>query len=199
MAMTNEGESRTDMTDMKNVNEMNVGIIEEFRANGGRVGGMFEGAPMLLLHSTGAKSGKERINPLMYLQLDGGYAIFASKAGAPTNPDWYHNLRANPTTSVELGQETVAVVAREAVVDPDRHRVTDVQVAVGFRRETRDNRLAASRRQIRIDDVGQEVGLPGAVALSIRACAAIRVHVRASAPCMAPDGSGRRRMSRRRR
>jgi deazaflavin-dependent oxidoreductase (nitroreductase family) len=114
MAMTNEGESGTDMTDMKNVNEMNVGIIEEFRANGGRVGGMFEGAPMLLLHSTGAKSGKERINPLMYLQLDGGYAIFASKAGAPTNPDWYHNLRANPTTSVELGQETVAVVAREA-------------------------------------------------------------------------------------
>ncbi|MGI9658447.1 MAG: nitroreductase family deazaflavin-dependent oxidoreductase [Gaiellaceae bacterium] len=95
------------------MNAFNVGIIEEFRANGGRLGGMFEGAPLLLLHSVGAKSGKERVNPLMYLQLDGGYAIFASKAGAPTNPDWYYNLRANSAASVDLGEETVAVVARE--------------------------------------------------------------------------------------
>ena len=99
------------MTDM---NEMNTGIIEEFRANGGRVGGMFEGAPMLLLHSIGAKSGKERINPLMYQPRDDGYAIFASEAGAPTNPDWYHNLRANPSASIEVGEDTVTVAAREA-------------------------------------------------------------------------------------
>ena len=102
------------MLAMTEMNEMNAGIIEEFRANGGRVGGMFEGAPMLLLHCTGAKSGKERINPLMYQQVDGGYAIFASKAGAPTNPDWCYNLRANSAASVELGEETVGVVAREA-------------------------------------------------------------------------------------
>ena len=76
--------------------EFNARIIEEFRANEGVVGGMFEGVPLLLLHHTGAKSGKTRINPLAY-QSDGGrYVVFASKGGAPTNPDWYHNLRANP-------------------------------------------------------------------------------------------------------
>jgi deazaflavin-dependent oxidoreductase (nitroreductase family) len=99
------------MTDM---NEMNAGIIEEFRANNGRVGGMFEGAPMMLLHSTGARSGKERVNPLMYQAVEGGYAIFASKAGAPTNPDWYHNVRANPAASIEVGSETIEVSTREA-------------------------------------------------------------------------------------
>ena len=76
--------------------DFNAQIIEEFHANEGRVGGMFEGMPLLLLHHTGAKSGKSRINPLAY-QSDGGrYVIFASKAGAPTNPDWYHNLKAQP-------------------------------------------------------------------------------------------------------
>ena len=76
--------------------DFNAQIIEEFHANEGRVGGMFEGMPLLLLHHTGAKSGKSRINPLAY-QADGGrYVIFASKAGAPTNPDWYHNLKAQP-------------------------------------------------------------------------------------------------------
>ena len=99
------------MTDM---NETNAGIIEEFRANNGRVGGMFEGAPMMLLHSTGARSGKERVNPLMYQAVEGGYAIFASKAGAPTNPDWYHNVRANPAASIEVGSETIEVSTREA-------------------------------------------------------------------------------------
>ena len=99
------------MTDM---NEMNAGIIEEFRANNGRVGGMFEGAPMMLLHSTGARSGKERVNPLMYQAVEGGYAIFASKAGAPTNPDWYHNVRANPAASIEVGSKTIEVSTREA-------------------------------------------------------------------------------------
>jgi deazaflavin-dependent oxidoreductase (nitroreductase family) len=97
---------------MSDVNDWNLQIIEEFRANAGKVGGQFEGAPMLLLHSTGAKSGLERINPMMY-QADGeNYAVFASKAGAPTNPDWFHNLVANPSASIEVGDRTVAVVAR---------------------------------------------------------------------------------------
>ena len=96
------------------MNDWNAQVIEEFRANGGRVGGQFEGAPLLLLHTTGAKSGAERVNPVMY-QADGDdLIVFASKAGAPTNPDWYHNLRANPNATVEVGTETVEVVARVA-------------------------------------------------------------------------------------
>jgi deazaflavin-dependent oxidoreductase (nitroreductase family) len=99
---------------MADANDWNTKIIEEFRANGGRVGGQFEGAPLLLLHTTGAKSGAERVNPVMY-QADGDdLIVFASKAGAPTNPDWYHNLRANPNATVEVGTETVEVVARVA-------------------------------------------------------------------------------------
>jgi len=96
------------------VSDWNAGIIDEFRANEGRVGGMFEGAPLLLLHHTGAKTGTERVTPLMYQAVDGGYAIFASKAGADTNPDWFHNISANPETRVEIGTDTVSVVARRA-------------------------------------------------------------------------------------
>lgn len=96
------------------MNDWNAKIIDEFRANEGKVGGMFEGAPLLLLHTTGARSGQPRVSPLMYRGLGGSYAIFASKAGAATNPDWYHNLLAHPTTSVEVGTETVAVTARIA-------------------------------------------------------------------------------------
>jgi deazaflavin-dependent oxidoreductase (nitroreductase family) len=93
------------------VNDFNRAIIEEFRANGGKVGGQFEGAPMLLLSTTGAKSGERRTTPVVY-QADGErLVIFASKAGAPTNPAWYHNLRANPSASVEVGEETVEVKA----------------------------------------------------------------------------------------
>jgi deazaflavin-dependent oxidoreductase (nitroreductase family) len=96
------------------VTDFNQQIIEEFRANGGKLGGGFEGAPMLLLHTTGAKSGKERVNPLAY-QADGDrIVVFASKAGAPTNPDWFHNLKANPRVTVEVGTETFAVDARVA-------------------------------------------------------------------------------------
>ncbi|MEZ5298372.1 MAG: nitroreductase/quinone reductase family protein [Ilumatobacteraceae bacterium] len=73
---------------MSDTNDWNQQIIDEFRANDGKVGGMFEGMPMLILHSTGRKSGQERLNPLAYQQLDGAWAIFASKAGAPTHPDW---------------------------------------------------------------------------------------------------------------
>jgi deazaflavin-dependent oxidoreductase (nitroreductase family) len=107
--------------------DFNQQIIEEFRANGGRVGGRFEGAPLLLLHHRGAKSGKEYVNPLMYQDLGGGsLAIFASKGGAPTNPDWFHNLRANPNTKIELGADTVEVVARVAS-DEDRDRIWEAQ------------------------------------------------------------------------
>ncbi len=94
--------------------DFNAKIIEEFRANEGRVGGMFEGAPLLLLHHTGARTGQNRVNPLAYQRDGDRYVIFASKAGAPTNPDWYHNLKANPDVTVEVGTETIKAVAEEA-------------------------------------------------------------------------------------
>jgi deazaflavin-dependent oxidoreductase (nitroreductase family) len=94
--------------------DWNRKVIEEFRANQGKVGGMFEGMPILLVHHTGAKSGTERVNPVAYQKLDGGYAIFASKGGAPTNPDWYHNLLTNPKARVEVGTDSFDVAAREA-------------------------------------------------------------------------------------
>ena len=100
------------MSDLSDVNEFNRGIIEQFRANEGKVGPPFEGAPLLILHSTGAKSGKTRLAPIVYQQVDDSWAVFASKAGAPDNPDWYHNLVANPSATIELGTEEVAVTAR---------------------------------------------------------------------------------------
>lgn len=111
---------------MSDVNDWNTGIIEEFRANGGKVGGQFEGAPSLLLHSTGAKSGQARVNPIMYLADGDNYVVFASKAGAPTSPDWYHNLIANPRASVEVGEATVNVVAKVAEGDT-RERLWSTQ------------------------------------------------------------------------
>lgn len=107
---------------MSEMNDWNQQIIKEFRANDGKVGGQFEGAPLLLLHSTGAKSGEERITPVVYLPDADHYVIFASKAGAPTNPDWYHNLRANPGATVEVGTETLTVNARIAESD-ERERL----------------------------------------------------------------------------
>ena len=89
-------------TDM---NDWNKKVVEEFRANGGKVGGMFEGAPLLLLTNTGAKSGQPRINPLAYLQDGEHIYIFASKGGEPTNPDWYHNVVAHPDVTVEVGDQ----------------------------------------------------------------------------------------------
>jgi deazaflavin-dependent oxidoreductase (nitroreductase family) len=94
--------------------DFNAKIIEEFRANEGRVGGMFEGVPLLLLHHVGAKSGQSRVNPVAYARDGERYVIFASKAGAPNNPGWYHNLLANPETTIETGTETIGVVASEA-------------------------------------------------------------------------------------
>jgi deazaflavin-dependent oxidoreductase (nitroreductase family) len=94
--------------------DFNTRIIEEFHANAGRVGGMFETTPLLLLHHIGAKTGTSRINPLAYIADGGRYVIFASKAGAPTNPDWYHNLKAHPQVTIEVGTDTIDVVASEA-------------------------------------------------------------------------------------
>ncbi|QYG91907.1 nitroreductase family deazaflavin-dependent oxidoreductase [Iamia sp. SCSIO 61187] len=94
--------------------DFNQRIIEEFRANDGVVGGPFEGAPLLLLHSTGARSGAERVTPVVYRADGDRWVIFASKAGAPDNPDWFHNLRAHPEASIEVGTETVPVTATVA-------------------------------------------------------------------------------------
>jgi deazaflavin-dependent oxidoreductase (nitroreductase family) len=91
--------------------DFNTKIIEEFRANDGVVGPPFEGAPMVLVHHTGAKSGTERVTPLVYQPLGDDWAIFGSKAGAPDHPAWFHNLVANPETSIEVGAETVPVTA----------------------------------------------------------------------------------------
>lgn len=99
------------------MSDWNKAIIEEFRNNGGRVGGHFAGRPLLLLHHTGAKTGKERVTPLMYQKVDGGYAVFASKAGADTNPDWLHNLKADPGARIEVGSDTIDVTARLAAGD----------------------------------------------------------------------------------
>ena len=96
------------------MSDWNSKIIEEFRANGGKVGGQFEGAPLLLLHTVGAKTGQPRVNPVMYRQLPDGYAVFASKGGAPTNPDWYYNLLAHPRVTAEIGTATVELEARVA-------------------------------------------------------------------------------------
>jgi deazaflavin-dependent oxidoreductase (nitroreductase family) len=105
--------------------DWNTSIIEEFRANEGRVAS-FAKQPLLLLHHRGAKSGTERVNPLAYQELPNGWAVFASKGGAPTNPDWYHNLIANPRARVEVGTTTYDVVARVADGE-ERDRIWEAQ------------------------------------------------------------------------
>lgn len=106
--------------------DRNIGVIDEFRANAGDVGGPFEGKPMLLLHHKGARTGIERVSPLLYQQLDAGYAIFASKGGADHNPDWYYNLKAHPDVSVEIGTDKVDVRAR-VVSGEERDRIWERQ------------------------------------------------------------------------
>lgn len=130
---------------MSDFNDWNTRIIEEFRANQGQVGGQFAGAPMILVHHTGRRSGTERVNPLVYQPVDGGYAVFASKAGAPEHPDWYRNLLAHPSTTAEVGDRTIPVVAREATGD-ERQRIWDRQKELmpGFA----DYEVSAAPRQI---------------------------------------------------
>ncbi|MEX1218672.1 MAG: nitroreductase/quinone reductase family protein [Acidimicrobiales bacterium] len=96
------------------LNNWNQQIMDEFRSHGGRVGGQFEGVPMVIVHHAGAKTGTIRHTPLTYLPIGEDLAIFGTKGGSPTNPAWYHNLIANPETVVELGSETISVRVREA-------------------------------------------------------------------------------------
>lgn len=113
---------------VESMSDWNQKIIDEFRANEGAVGGPFEGKRTLLLHHEGAKTGTWRVNPLAWHPADDGWAIFASKGGAPTNPDWYHNLKANPDARIEVGTETIDVTARE-VHDDERQQIWDAVVA----------------------------------------------------------------------
>ena len=109
------------------MNDWNAQIIAEFRENDGTVGGPFEGAPMVLVHHKGAKTGTERVTPLM-AQVDGERIyVFASKAGAPDNPDWYHNLTAHPETTIEYGTDQAVPVLAVELVGDDRDRVWDRQ------------------------------------------------------------------------
>ena len=96
------------------MSDFNEKVIEEFRANGGRVGGMFEGAPMILIHDIGAKSGVERVTPLVHFPEDDDHTVIvASAGGAPNHPAWFHNLKANPKIEVEVGTERYTVLAEE--------------------------------------------------------------------------------------
>jgi deazaflavin-dependent oxidoreductase (nitroreductase family) len=101
------------MPDLETIKAFNKTIADEFRANDGRVGGQFEGANLLLLTTTGAKSGQPRLSPLAYFRVDGKLLILGSFAGADVNPAWVHNLRANPSARVEIGNESSDVTARE--------------------------------------------------------------------------------------
>jgi len=105
LKMTNDFEETT-------VSDWNTNIIKEFRDNDGKVGGMFEGAPLLILHTTGAKTGQERETPLMFLQEEDRRYVFASKAGAEDNPDWYHNIKADSSVTVEAPEGKYAASAK---------------------------------------------------------------------------------------
>jgi deazaflavin-dependent oxidoreductase (nitroreductase family) len=102
---------------MAGMSDWNQKIIDEFRANDGKVGPPFEGAPLLLLHHIGRKSGTERVTPMMYQAVGDAYAVFASKAGADTHPDWYRNLLEQPDVTAEVGTDTVALHARDLSAD----------------------------------------------------------------------------------
>jgi len=117
------------MIDVKRWQQENVAVIAEFRANGGVVGGRYAGRPMMLLTTTGAKSGQERITPLNYSADGTRIIVIASRGGAPTHPDWYRNLVANPEVTVEVGTERYRARARTAR-EPERTRLFDRQAAL---------------------------------------------------------------------
>jgi deazaflavin-dependent oxidoreductase (nitroreductase family) len=114
---------------MSSPNDWNTAIINEFRSNAGKVGGPFAGRTLLLLHTVGAKSGQERVNPVAYVKDGDRFVIIASKGGAPTNPDWYHNLLAHPLVTVEVGTDRFQVQA-EAASEPERTRLYSLMVAM---------------------------------------------------------------------
>ena len=123
----------TDFTDKAALDAFNNSIVEEFRSNAGKVSGQFEGVTLLLLTSTGAKSGEPRLNPLVYFAIGDRIVIVGAKAGSDTNPHWVHNLRANPRAHVEVGTEAYDVTARELPTE-DRDAVFEkiVAAAPGF-------------------------------------------------------------------
>ena len=110
------------MSETNERNNWNQTIIDEFRANDGKVGGRFEGKTLLLLHTTGAKTGKKHVNPVAYVRDGEKYVVIASKGGAPDNPDWYYNIVAHPHLKVEVGTETFDVEAQVAE-EPERTRL----------------------------------------------------------------------------
>ncbi|MEO7911136.1 MAG: nitroreductase family deazaflavin-dependent oxidoreductase [Roseiflexaceae bacterium] len=105
------------------MSDFNQAVIDEFRANQGQVGGYFAGANMLLLHTTGAKSGQTRTNPMVYVPDGDRIVVIASKGGDDSNPDWYHNLVANPTVTVELGNEKFQAHATAVTEELERSRL----------------------------------------------------------------------------
>ncbi len=114
---------------MSNQVNWNQAIIDEFRANSGKVGGRFAGRTLLLLHTVGARSGQERVNPVAYIRDGDRLVIIASKGGAPTNPDWYYNILAHPLVMVEVGTEQFQARA-EIATEPERTRLYSQMVAV---------------------------------------------------------------------
>jgi len=112
----------------KAVNDWNKMVIEEFRSNDGIVGGQFEGADVLLLHTKGAKSGADRVNPMMYLEEDGRVYVFASYAGADRHPDWFHNIKANEKVTIERGTETYEATAKPVSLE-ERNRIYAIMAA----------------------------------------------------------------------
>ncbi len=123
---------------MPTINDFNEKIIDEFRANGGKVGGPFEGAPLLLLHTTGAKTGRTRVKPLAYRRDGDRLVVFGTKGGAPTNPEWYYNVQANPRVTVEVGSDRFEADATVAPPD-ERDRI--------WRLQTRDVPVFADYQQ----------------------------------------------------
>ncbi len=121
------------MSELDGVNDFNKQIIAEFRANEGKVGGQFTGAPMILVHHFGARSGVERVSPMVYFPDGDRMLIVASAAGSPKNPDWYHNLKAHPRVPVEVGTETFPVVVEELPpAERDRKWAEVTAAAPGF-------------------------------------------------------------------
>ncbi|HKN54056.1 MAG TPA: nitroreductase family deazaflavin-dependent oxidoreductase [Amycolatopsis sp.] len=115
--------------DERQIVDFNKQIVDEFRANAGKVGGMFEGKELLILHTVGAKSGKERLSPLAFARDGDRMVIAASKGGAPTNPAWYHNVVANPKVTVELGTETFEATATVIADRAERDRLYAKMIA----------------------------------------------------------------------
>jgi deazaflavin-dependent oxidoreductase (nitroreductase family) len=126
------------------MSDFNQQIIEEFRANGGKVGGRFEGAPMVLLATTGARSGNTYTTPLVAFPDGDDLYIVASKGGAPTHPAWYHNLKANPDVSIEIGTETRDVTAVELTPEeraPIWQKIVTLMPGFGEYEKTAEGRL----------------------------------------------------------